>query len=208
MTKPDFIAWCVASFLRALACTLRIRFQDSAALQNRAADEPVIWAFWHNRMLIMPVITSRFFPKRNGAVLTSPSKDGAIIAAVMSRFHYRSVRGSSSKRGTSATLALARVIESGGDCAITPDGPRGPRYRLGPGIIFLAQKTGAPVAPVRIEYSRCVRLKSWDRFMIPLPFSRVDVTVGELFHVRKTDTDTEFETQRAQLETLLQPDHP
>lgn len=208
MAREKLIAFCLAWFLRALAATLRIRLRDPANLRSRAPDEPVIWAFWHNRMLIMPVITSRFFPERNGAVLTSASKDGAIIAGVMGRFRYGSVRGSSSRRGASATLALAKIIAAGGDAAITPDGPRGPRYRLGPGIIYLAQKTGAPVAPIRIEYSRSVRLKSWDRFMIPLPFSRVDVTVGALFHVPQSAADDEFEARRAQLETLLQPDHP
>lgn len=208
VAKETLIASCIAALLRALALTLRIRFRDAAALRERHADEPVIWVFWHNRMLVMPVITSRFFPKRNGAVLTSASRDGALIAGVMSRFGYSSVRGSSSKRGASATLALAKVIESGGDAAITPDGPRGPRYRLGPGLIFLAQKTGAPLAPVRIEYSRCIRLKSWDRFMIPLPFSRVDVTVGGLISIPKTASDAEFENERARLETLLQPDRP
>jgi lysophospholipid acyltransferase (LPLAT)-like uncharacterized protein len=128
-------------------------------------------------------------------VLTSASRDGAIIAAVMKSFGLRSVRGSSSRRGTAALLALAGTLEAGEDVAVTPDGPRGPRYKLGPGVVFLARQTGAGILPIHIEYSRAVRLRSWDRFMIPLPFAKVRVICGELIFVGR-DADMEAEQRR------------
>jgi lysophospholipid acyltransferase (LPLAT)-like uncharacterized protein len=88
---------------------------------------------------------------------------------------------------------------------ITPDGPRGPCYKLGQGLVFLAQKNALPVVPVHVEYSRCIRLKSWDRFMIPLPFSRVEFTFGAVEHIRPTTTNEEFEAERLRLEKILQP---
>jgi lysophospholipid acyltransferase (LPLAT)-like uncharacterized protein len=95
------------------------------------------------------------------------------------------------------------VLASGRDVVITPDGPRGPAYELGPGIIFLAQKSGAPVLPVNMEYSSCWRLKSWDRFILPRPFSNVRVIIGQSHHVRSTSTPEEFETERLRLQGVM-----
>lgn len=198
---PLLISW----LLRLLGLTLRFRLEDRSGLRDERIKHPVIWAFWHNRMLMVPVIYNWFYKKRQGSVLTSASKDGAIIAGVMHRFGIGAVRGSSSRRGSTAIRELAAEVERGGDVAITPDGPRGPRYTLGPGIIFLAQLTGVPVVPIRIEYSRAVRLKSWDAFMIPLPFTRVDIVFDELFPIAP---DADIETERARLEQHMQPNTP
>jgi lysophospholipid acyltransferase (LPLAT)-like uncharacterized protein len=89
---------------------------------------------------------------------------------------------------------------------ITPDGPRGPCYRLGRGIVFLAQITGEPVVPIHLDYSRYICLKSWDRFRIPLPFSRVEVTLGKPFYPRPTDSEEAFEAERVRLEELMKPE--
>jgi lysophospholipid acyltransferase (LPLAT)-like uncharacterized protein len=86
---------------------------------------------------------------------------------------------------------------------IRPDGPRGPVYELGPGIIFLAQKSGAPVLPIHLEYSSCWRLKSWDRFILPRPFSKVRVIFGSLHRVGSTNTPEEFETERLRLQNAM-----
>jgi lysophospholipid acyltransferase (LPLAT)-like uncharacterized protein len=90
------------------------------------------------------------------------------------------VRGSSSKRGSRAFRELVELVEDGRDIAITPDGPRGPRYVLGPGAISLAQLTAAPIIPVHAKFSLCLRMKTWDEFVIPLPFSTVSVTIDNL----------------------------
>jgi lysophospholipid acyltransferase (LPLAT)-like uncharacterized protein len=113
------------------------------------------------------------------------------------------VRGSSSRRGAVALLELSGKIEDGYDVIVTPDGPRGPRYQLGPGVIFLAEKTGAPIMPIEIQYSRAIRLGTWDRFEIPLPFSRVDVTLHPRHHIASMESEEAFEAERQSLETVM-----
>ena len=85
---------------------------------------------------------------------------------------------------------------------MTPDGPRGPRYKLGPGVLFLAQQTGAAILPIHIEYSQAVRLKSWDRFMIPLPFTKVRVILDHLIFVAP---EADLEAERARIEQFMKP---
>jgi lysophospholipid acyltransferase (LPLAT)-like uncharacterized protein len=105
--------------------------------------------------------------------------------------------------GAAALLELSNVLNSGHDVLITPDGPRGPAYELGPGIIFLAQKTGAPIVPITMEYSSCWRVKSWDRFIIPRPFAKVRVIIGQPHRVRSTSTPEEFENERLHLQNAM-----
>jgi hypothetical protein len=136
-------------------------------------------------------------------VLTSPSKDGEILAQLVGAFGMEAVRGSSSRRGSRALLELVKLIRGGRDIAITPDGPRGPRYSLGPGIILLAQTTGARILPAHASFSRCVRMKTWDGFIIPLPFSKVSVTIDEALAIPGELTGEEFEEKRKNLEDLL-----
>ena len=192
----------IVFLLRALALTLRFRVEDRCGI-TRGAMCPFIGAFWHNRILVIPIAYQRYCRGRRGHCLTSPSKDGAIIAGVMERFGIGSVRGSSSRRGTLALRELAARLEAGEDVAITPDGPRGPKYQLSPGIIKLAQITGIPVMPIHVGYSRCWELKSWDAFRIPKPFARVEVVFGPLYEVCPTADDAAFEAERMRLQTLL-----
>ena len=201
--NEERIGGVVAGLIRLIGWTLRLQVEDRAGVM-KPQTQSMIWTFWHNRMLVVPLLRERFAPHRRGAVLTSASRDGAIIAAVMTRFSLRSVRGSSSRRGAAALIALKGELDAGSDVAVTPDGPRGPRYKLGPGVVFLAQQTGAGILPIRIEYSRVVRLKSWDRFMIPLPFSKVRVIFDNLIFVAP-GADTEAE--RARIEQIMHPEN-
>ena len=114
-----------------------------------------------------------------------------------------SVRGSSSRRGSQALRELVSLIRQGEDIAITPDGPRGPRYKLGPGVILLAQATGATIVPARASFSRCFRMKTWDGFIIPLPFSTISVTMGEQIKIPNSPDEKEFERARKNLEDQL-----
>ena len=193
-----------AALIRVIGWTLRMQIDDRGGVLNRDYKQTMIWTFWHNRMFVVPLLRV-CAPHRTGAVLTSASNDGAIIAEVMTRFGLKSVRGSSSRRGATALLALAGTLEAGDDVAVTPDGPRGPRYQLGPGVVFLAQQTGAGILPIHVEYSRAVRLKSWDRFMIPLPFSKVRVICDDLIFVAP---EADIEAERARIEQLMQPTSP
>jgi len=192
----------IVFLLRALALTLRFRIDDRCGI-TRGVMRPFIGAFWHNRMLVIPVAYQRYCRGRRGHCLTSPSKDGAIIAGVMARFGIGSVRGSSSRRGTTALRELTALIEAGEDVAITPDGPRGPKYQISPGIVKLAQLTGTSVMPIHVGYSRYWEIKSWDAFRIPKPFAQVTVVFGPLYEVNPTADGPAFEIERARLQTLM-----
>jgi lysophospholipid acyltransferase (LPLAT)-like uncharacterized protein len=198
--------WLIALGFRLLqiwARTLRYEIDDRLGAVGKPVNENYIGALWHNRLLIFPFVLRRFFPNRGGAALISASRDGDLLADAIKRFDFDVVRGSSSRLGASAILQLTDVLASGRDVVITPDGPRGPAYELGPGIIFLAQKSGAPVVPVNMEYSNCWRLKSWDRFILPRPFSKVRVIIGQSHDVRSTSTPDEFEIERLRLQDAM-----
>lgn len=198
--------WLVAlgfRLLQILARTLRYEMDDRAGVLGKAVEGNYIAALWHNRLLLISFVLKKFFPQRPGAGLISASRDGDMIADVTRRFGFDVVRGSSSRMGASALLELSEVLASGRDVLITPDGPRGPAYELGPGIIFLAQKTGAPVVPVNMEYSSCWRVKSWDRFIIPKPFSKVRVIIGQPQQISSTSSDEEFERGRLRLQNVM-----
>jgi lysophospholipid acyltransferase (LPLAT)-like uncharacterized protein len=183
--------------------TLRYQIEDRAGIVGKPVRENYIGALWHNRLLIFPSVLQRFFPDRSGAALISASRDGDLLSDAIRRFGFDIVRGSSSRLGASALLQLSDVLSRGRDVVITPDGPRGPAYELGPGIIFLAQKTGAPVVPINMEYSSCWRVKSWDRFIVPRPFSKVRVIIGEPQQIRSTSTSEEFESERLRLQNAM-----
>ena len=152
---------------------------------------------------VMPYVFEHFFPGRPGAALTSASKDGEILAAFLNRFSVRAIRGSSSRSGARALVEMKRAIKDGYIMGITPDGPRGPRYRLNPGVVKLAQVTGGFVLPVHVRYSRFWQLKSWDGFMIPKPFARVEITFDILHKIPPTKSDDEFEAERLRMEEIL-----
>lgn len=189
--------------LRIWERTLRYEVDDRAGLLAKQASESGIGAVWHNRLLIMPLVLKRFFPHRQGAALISASRDGGWIAALVKRIGFDVVRGSSSRQGAIAMLQLSDVLAGGRDVVITPDGPRGPVYVLGPGIVLLAQKSGAVVFPLHLEYSSCWRMKSWDRFILPRPFSKVRVILGPPHQVATTSSEQEFEMERLRLQNAM-----
>lgn len=205
MTRERLLALVGATILRALFLTLRLRIEDRSGILSDGGKSPVIVCFWHNRILGITYAFDRIYPRhRSGVtVLTSPSKDGEILAQLVAAFGMGSVRGSSSRRGSRALLELVRLIRDGRDIAVTPDGPRGPRYSLGPGIVLLAQSTGARIIPVHAKFSRCLRMKTWDGFIIPLPFSEVSVTIDDVLQIPGELTGEEFEEKRKNLEDIL-----
>jgi len=196
-----YVPGLVVAVLRLLALTFRWRVTDHAGILRPDGPRPLIGAFWHNRLLAVPLFYARM--GRKGNCLTSPSRDGAIIEGVMRRFKIGSVRGSSSRRGATALREMAAILERGEDMAITPDGPRGPIYEIHPGIIKLAQITGVPIVPICIEYSRYWQVKSWDRFRIPKPFARVEVVYGPLHEIPVELDEAAFEVERARLQEVL-----
>ena len=198
--------WLIAfgvSLLRGWERTLRYEVDDRAGIAGKPVTENYIGALWHNRLLIFPLVLRRFFPNRPGAALISASRDGDLLTDAIHRFGYDVIRGSSSRLGASAILQLTQMLASGRDVVITPDGPRGPAYELGPGIVFLAQKSGATVLPMNLEYSGSWRLGSWDRFIIPKPFSKVRVLISRPLRVKSTTTPDEFETERLRVQNVM-----
>ena len=201
--QADWIGAIGARLIRLWLWTIRFQTVDHAGVLATPPEKPLLWCFWHNRLFVMAPMFERFFPGRPGAALASASRDGAIIAAVMERFGIRAIRGSSSRRGAAALIEMRRAIASGKITALTPDGPRGPRYRINPGVIKLAQLTGGTILPLHVSYSRCWRLKSWDGFMIPKPFATIRVTFAPLHHVAPTSDEAAFEAERARFEKVL-----
>lgn len=201
--KTRVLSWLIASIARLLSLTLRYRVIDQADTLNQSPTKTALWVFWHNRILGVTAPLRNHYPKEKGVVLTSASRDGELLAAVMRCFGLEAARGSSSRRGSTALMELRRWLDKGYHAIITPDGPRGPRYRLGQGVVFLSQKTGVPIVPVHVNFTRFVTLKSWDRFMIPIPFSRVDVTFAPLEYVKPTESAEEFEAERLRIEKIM-----
>jgi lysophospholipid acyltransferase (LPLAT)-like uncharacterized protein len=168
------------------------------------APAPVIFALWHNRIFTMPPIWRRTGGKgRRSVVLTSASKDGTILAYTMSMFGLGAIRGSSSRRAVSALIGMKKALGEGLDVCVTPDGPRGPRYKVQPGVIKIAQAMGVEIIPIHIRYSSAWRLKTWDRFVIPKPFSRVSVIFDHPHRIPQNLGDEAFEAARITLEKCL-----
>jgi lysophospholipid acyltransferase (LPLAT)-like uncharacterized protein len=186
---------------RLVTATLRYEWRDASGLMDSASARPVIFCIWHNR-LALSMVVHRKYPRKLAALI-SASKDGALLSAVLNKFGVLAVRGSSSRRGPQALLELTSQAERGYDVAITPDGPRGPRYAVQEGVISLAQVTGRSIVPVTWNTSWKICVKSWDRFQIPLPFARCEMVLNQPIVVPRNASDAEREELRAELERSL-----
>jgi lysophospholipid acyltransferase (LPLAT)-like uncharacterized protein len=179
-----------AGIIHTLAATLRIRLDDPHGFLKNIPSGPMIFAFWHNRLLLMPRLCQFFLPQRRFIALISRSGDGEVITEICAKFGIKAVRGSSSRQGAIAFRELVRLVEKERfDVAITPDGPRGPRYQVQPGILQLSQMTGCPIIPTTYDLSSKWEMPSWDRFQVPKPFSRCRLVVGEPFIVPASAED-------------------
>jgi lysophospholipid acyltransferase (LPLAT)-like uncharacterized protein len=185
--------------LRALARTLRVRREEASVAALWAARRPVIYVVWHGRLLLLPYL----YGHRGCRVLASRSRDGELVARWARRFGLEPVRGSSSRGGSDALRALARALRAGGEVVVVPDGPRGPREVLKPGVIALARLTGAPIVPMAVGASREWRVRSWDEFRIPRPFARCVMRFGEPIHVSPAADRTGEEAARKEVEAAL-----
>ena len=194
----------VALLMRIIGLTLRFEVEDPQRQREKSATGvPVIWVFWHNCLFASPLAKKRYSGGNRASALASASKDGAVIESLIACFGVKTVRGSSSRRGVAALIALKKALRAGEQLFITPDGPRGPRYVLQPGVIKLAQSTGVPIIPGRFYHSSSWRLNSWDRFHIPKPFSKITVRVGDSIHVPAKLDEQEFENYRESVQNAL-----
>jgi lysophospholipid acyltransferase (LPLAT)-like uncharacterized protein len=161
--------------VRILARTWRVQeIHQAGGDIVRQRERPVIFCLWHSELLCH----MWNFRGLGIVVLISEHGDGEIAARAAASMGYHTIRGSSSRGAERALLALVRAVEEGAHVAVTPDGPRGPAESFAPGALIAAQRSGAPIVLLRATASRCWRLRSWDRFIIPKPFARVTIVVG------------------------------
>ena len=168
-----------AWFLHSLFWTLRPVYIQEPVLRRLLDNEtPLIVAFWHGRLLY-PLRLVQVYRQRRVTVLVSRSRDGEWISQLAQRFGVLPTRGSSHRGGGQGLLEMVRRVQEGYIACVTPDGPRGPRYRVQPGIVTLAHKTGATIVPVTYNAKWRKVMRSWDRFVLPMPFSRIVVIYGK-----------------------------
>lgn len=202
-----FAAWVAYGLIRAVSVTLRYKWTDRSGVFEGKTPGAGLYCIWHNRLALCMVVYYSYIRKRNRskglAVMVSASKDGALLSSVLECYGVQPVRGSSSRRGHQALRELTTWSKRDYDLAITPDGPRGPCYVVQDGVIALAQLTAKPIVPVSYHLGWKIRLKSWDRFQIPLPFSPCEMFFGEPVHVPRDAGEAEREKLRAELENAL-----
>jgi lysophospholipid acyltransferase (LPLAT)-like uncharacterized protein len=203
--KATTIGTLAGRLMQTWCATLRFEITDRCGITKPGGiPGPVIYCLWHNRIFTMPAAWKKACGKhRQAVVLTSASHDGAALARAVGVFGIGSVRGSSSRRGVAALVAMRKALRENTDVCITPDGPRGPKHVIQPGIIKLAEASGAPIVPIHVEYSSCRELKSWDRFAIPAPGSKVRVIFDEALAVPGGLSEDDFETWRRRLEGIM-----
>jgi hypothetical protein len=188
---------------RVWARTLRLEVEDPHSVRAFVREQPVIFGIWHNRLLMLPRVFDPSFPTRQSYGLISASRDGDLIANFIERSGYGTIRGSSSRKGVIALRQLVETLAGGDNVLVTPDGPRGPVYQVSQGIVFLAQKSGAPIVPIHMEYSSAWRLKSWDRFAVPKPFAKLRAIFGAPIRVAPLSGPEEFEREQLRLREAM-----
>jgi lysophospholipid acyltransferase (LPLAT)-like uncharacterized protein len=161
---------------------------------------PEIYCFWHQCVLPCTI----YFRLSRAIILISRSFDGELITRILRMFGFDAVRGSSSRSGREGLLGLKHVIETGRTAIFTADGPRGPIYQTKMGPIKLGQMTGAPIGAFHLEPERAWVMGSWDRFLVPKPFTRICVSWAQWTHVPHDLPAEEFEPKRQQLNDALE----
>ncbi len=178
------VPFLVAGLSKLWSYTLRVKRDGFEAVEDIVArDERFILCFWHRRLFMMP-LAYPFHRKEQGvAILSSDSRDGERSAATWRWFGIHAVRGTASDDGAKALVRMIQAVKQGWDFGITPDGPRGPNMSLKPGVTALARKTGAWVVPVSLAFDRHFELRTWDRMVIPLPFSTCTIKYGRPYRL-------------------------
>ena len=204
--KYRLLPFLAAFLLKTLSYTLRVAYQGEGLVEDLVReDRRFILAFFHRRLVAMPLAypyrrTTALGEPRGVAILSSDSKDGELSAATWKWFGIHAVRGTAGDRGAQAAVRLIRAVKDGWDQGITVDGPRGPRQKVKGGVVTIARKTGAWIVPVSVAYQAAWTLKTWDRMLVPKPFSGVTVRYGVPYQVPPRGDEEAF---RAGLEATL-----
>ena len=188
------------AYIRLLRLTMRLRYRNRDALDEaRRQGGQYVLAFWHSRLVMMPYC----YPDRRLVTLSSEHRDSRMLARVMARFGLVQAWGSSTQGGTSGMRQLLRRVRDGYDVGFTPDGPRGPRRRVQPGVIAVSRLAGKPIVPVAFSARPARRLRSWDRTLLPYPFGRGLFVYGDPILVPREAGQEEQERFRLRLENEL-----
>jgi lysophospholipid acyltransferase (LPLAT)-like uncharacterized protein len=193
--------WGGATLLTTLFATCRIETNGEEHYRKLIrAGQPVVFVVWHGRLL-----AGAYHQRGNGLVaLISEHRDGEYIARVVRRWGYGTIRGSSTRGGTGALRGLLREVRHGRSVVLTPDGPQGPREVMKPGALVVSQLSGAPIVPVATGADRAWSIAAgWDRFQVPKPFSRVQLSYGTPITVPRNLTEVELEEYTARVGSEL-----
>lgn len=195
------LCWLVAQYIRLVHRTARWQVVGQAIPEAIwAENKPFILSFWHGRLLMMPRAWPRSQPIH---MLISQHRDGQLIARTVGHFGIKTAAGSSTRGGSGALRTMLKALKAGENVGITPDGPRGPRQRATDGVIHIARMSGVPVVPLAYAARRRKLLGTWDRFMVPLPFSGGVFIWGQPLEVPRTAGDAEIEQLRVTLEDRM-----
>jgi lysophospholipid acyltransferase (LPLAT)-like uncharacterized protein len=192
----------MALLLRALGATMRYEtIVEPGGFEQRKDSAPGIYCFWHRSLLG----AAHYYRNWRIAILISRSYDGELIARTVEKLGFTAVRGSSSRGGSAALLAARDEFRKGSNVAFTADGPRGPVYKAKPGAVRLAQMTGAGyVGAFYVHPVSAWKLKSWDEFLIPKPFSRAVVSFARVVPIPAELDEAELEAKRAEVEAAVE----
>ncbi len=206
--KTYLIAILVRVSLKLIGATYRVQINEGEALLRKISrgGEPVIFCAWHNRLVYTALLLEKEFVSRGRSFvqLVSQSRDGDISYVLMRMFGVNVVDGSSNRGGSEGLLKKYRFMRKN-KCStiIFTDGSHGPVYEAKAGAIFLSQKTGFPLYPISYTADRCWRIKSWDRLILPKPFSRIMVRLDEAIRIPPVISREEMEGYRLQLQNRL-----
>jgi lysophospholipid acyltransferase (LPLAT)-like uncharacterized protein len=175
-SSRSWLAASVAMVYRAWSATWRVRFVDRHLLEDALGQGPAVIAIWHGEQA--PLLHAHGHMGIDG--MASQSPDGALLAGIIARLGYGVIRGSSSRGGVGALRVAMRAIDAGRSPALAVDGPRGPFHVAQLGALHLSARTGRPVIYMVARASRALRMRTWDRFVLPLPFSRIVIGYGRM----------------------------
>jgi hypothetical protein len=201
------LVYLVKALLRVLVATCRVEIEGLDLFKKSASPKKYILMLWHNRLLILPEVLSVNVPQFIYRAVISKSRDGELLSILVSSYALgRTLRVPHHARHRALVEMINQLKNSQDVIILTPDGPRGPRYRIKPGIAMAAKMSGAHVVPITWSSNRFWQLKTWDKLIIPMPFSRIRVMVGEPIMLAKDSNKTVNEELAILEEALLKLD--
>src|SRR5262249_31249659 len=194
--------WAIATVLRLVYATLRVRCLDPhEVLKAHAQGHRVVWATWHDGIVLLPLMVLRVDPSIRPRAVLSWHREAEIAAQAVRRFGVAVSRGSETRGWIGAMRGLLEAHARGEELVVIPDGPRGPRHEAKEGVVQLARATRLPVVAIGIAAKRARRLRSWDRLQLPRPFARVALVLGAPIGIGRDDPSAALARVQHALET-------